>query len=365
MRKMEKTLHVELKENRYPIIVGSGNITRIGECLKSLSKSTKVLIVTDTSVKDHYAPVVLRSLENAGFDVDLIEVPVGESSKSLEQFARVQDSLVANQLDRSSMVIAVGGGVVGDLAGFAAAVYMRGIDYIQIPTTLQAQVDASVGGKTAINHEKGKNLIGAFHQPKLVLIDVDTLNTLPERDLRAGLIEVIKMGVIRDEYLFEMVEENLDAILDLDAETLIELIARACANKADIVAKDEKESRLRMVLNYGHTFGHALEALTDYDGLRHGEAVSIGMNCAARLAVNLGMFSKTDFERQRNLLIRVQLPLTFPSHLTPKVICDTMYYDKKALDGNLRLILPTHIGEVVIRDDVTDTQIIEAISQCY
>ena len=362
---MEKTLHVELKENRYPIIVGAGNITRIGECLKSLSKSTKVLIVTDTSVHQHYAPMVLRSLKHADFDVALMEVPVGENSKSLEQFARVQDSLVAHQLDRSSLLIALGGGVVGDLAGFAAAVYMRGIDYIQIPTTLQAQVDASVGGKTAINHVKGKNLIGAFHQPKLVLIDVDTLNTLPQRDLRAGLIEVIKMGVIRDEYLFEMVEENLDGILDLDTEILIEMIARACANKADIVAKDERESNLRVVLNYGHTFGHTFETLTHYDELRHGEAVSIGMNCAARLAVNIGIFSESDYERQRKLLNQAKLPLTVPSNLTPKAICDAMSYDKKALDGKLRLILPAHIGEVVIRDDVTDTEIIEAISQCY
>lgn len=362
---MEKTLHVELKENRYPLIVGTGNITRIGEYLKSLSKSTKALIVTDTSVKHHYAPIVLSSLKQAGFDAGLIEVPVGESSKSLEQLVYIVDCSVAHQLDRSSTVIALGGGVVGDLAGFAAAIYMRGIDYIQIPTTLQAQVDASVGGKTAINHAKGKNLIGAFHQPKLVLIDVDTLNTLSQRDLRAGLIEVIKMGVIRDEYLFEMVAENLKAIIEYDPETLIEMITRACANKADIVAKDERESRLRMVLNYGHTFGHALESLTHYEGLRHGEAVSIGMNCAARLAVNLGMFSEIDFERQRTLLDQAKLPVTFPLNLTPKVICDAMYYDKKALDGKLRLILPTRIGEVVIRNDVTDSQIIEAISQCY
>ena len=362
---MEKTLHVELKENRYPLIVGTGNITRIGEYLKSLSKSTKVLIVTDTTVQHHYASIVLKRLKQAGFDTGLIEVPVGESSKSLEQLAYVVDSLVAHQLDRSSTVIALGGGVVGDLAGFAAAIYMRGINYIQIPTTLQAQVDASVGGKTAINHAKGKNLIGAFHQPKLVLIDVDTLNTLLQRDLRAGLIEVIKMGVIRDEFLFEMVAENLDAILDLDAATLIEMIARACANKADIVAKDERENKLRMVLNYGHTFGHALESLTHYEGLRHGEAVSIGMNCAARLAVNLGMFSEFDYERQRTLLDQAKLPVTFPSSFTPKAICDAMSYDKKALDGKLRLILPTRIGEVVIRDDVIDLQIIEAISQCY
>lgn len=362
---MIKTLHVELNENSYPLLVGTGILNRIGEFLKSDAKSTKVLVVTDTYVNHRYAPLVFESLREAGFDVVIVEVPIGEESKSLKQFSRLQDSLVENQLDRGSTLIALGGGVVGDLAGFAAAVYMRGIAYVQIPTTLQAQVDASVGGKTAINHPKGKNLIGAFHQPKLVLIDVDSLKTLPQRDVRAGLIEVIKMGVIRDEPLFEIVVENLDAILNLDTETLIEMIARACANKADIVAKDEKENQLRMVLNYGHTFGHALEALTHYKKYRHGEAVSIGMNCAAKLAVNLGMFSETDFERQSTLLNHAKLPLTFPSDLTPEAICDAMYHDKKTLRGKLRLILPTRIGEVVIRDDVTDTQILEAISQCY
>ena len=362
---MIQTLHVELNENSYPIFVGTGILKRIGKFLKPYAKSTRALLVTDTFVNHRFAPLVSESLKSAGFDVAIIDVPVGEESKSLEQFALIQDSLVENQLDRGSTLIALGGGVVGDLAGFAAAVYMRGIAYVQIPTTLQAQVDASVGGKTAINHPKGKNLIGAFHQPKLVLIDVNTLKTLPQRDIRAGLIEVIKMGVIRDEPLFEMVEENLDAILNLDAETLIKMIARACANKADIVAKDEKESGLRMVLNYGHTFGHALEALTHYKKYRHGEAVSIGMNCASLLAVNLGMFSEADFERQRTLLNRAKLPLTFPSDLFPEAICDAMSLDKKTLGGKIRLILPTRIGEVVIRDDVTDTKIIEAISQCY
>ena len=294
-----------------------------------------------------------------------IEVPTGEENKSLAQFSHIQDSLVAHQLDRGSTLIALGGGVIGDLAGFAAAVYMRGIPYVQIPTTLQAQVDASVGGKTAINHPKGKNLIGAFHQPKLVLIDVDTLKTLPQRDIRSGLIEVIKMGVIRDESLFERVEENLDAILKLDDTVLTEIISQACINKAEIVAKDEKESGLRMVLNYGHTFGHALEALTHYNRYRHGEAVSIGMNCAAQLAVNLGMFSETDFQRQHTLLKRAKLPIAFPPDLTPEALCNAMYLDKKTLGGKLRLILPTRIGEVVIRDDVDDRHVLEVISQCF
>ena len=360
---MTKTLRVALGENSYPLLVGGGILNKVGEFLKPRAKSAKVLIVTDAFVKQHYAPAVSESLTYQGFDVNTVEVPVGEGSKSLAQFARIQDSLVAYQLDRGSTLIALGGGVIGDLGGFAAAVYMRGIAYVQIPTTLQAQVDASVGGKTAINHPKGKNLIGAFHQPKLVLIDVDTLKTLPQRDIRAGLIEVIKMGVIRDESLFETVEENLDAILNLDDTVLIEIISQACINKAEIVAKDEKESGLRMVLNYGHTFGHALEALTHYNRYRHGEAVSIGMNCAARLAVNLGIFSEADFQRQSALLKRANLPLVFPPELSPKVLHDTMYLDKKTIGGKLRLILPTQIGEVVIRDDVAASRVLEVISQ--
>ena len=361
---MTKTLRVELGANSYPLVVGTGLLDSVGKLLTPHTKSNKVLIVSDAFVKTRYMPVVLKSLKAAGLDVSTVEVPGGEENKSLAQFSRIQDSLVEHQLDRGSMLIALGGGVIGDLAGFAAAVYMRGIPYVQIPTTLQAQVDASVGGKTAINHAKGKNLIGAFHQPKLVVIDVDTLKTLPQRDIRAGLIEVIKMGVIRDEPLFEMVEENLEAILNLDDTTLIEIISQACVNKAEIVAKDEKESGLRMVLNYGHTFGHALEALTHYNRYRHGEAVSIGMNCAAQLATNLGMFSETDFQRQQTLLARAKLPIAFPTDLTPEALCDAMYLDKKTLGGKLRLILPTRIGEVVIRDDVDDQYVLEAISQC-
>ena len=361
---MTKILRVALGADSYPIVVGTGLLSRVGELLTPHIKSNKVLIVSDSFVNARYMPVVHQSLTDTGFKVNTIEIPAGEESKSLAQFSRIQDSLVAHQLDRGSVLIALGGGVTGDLGGFAAAVYMRGISYVQIPTTLQAQVDASVGGKTAINHPKGKNLIGAFHQPKLVLIDVDTLKTLPQRDIRSGLIEVIKMGVIRDEPLFEMVEEHLDAILNLEDATLIEMISSACLNKAEIVAKDEKESGLRMVLNYGHTFGHALEALTHYNRYRHGEAVSIGMNCAAQLAVNLGMFSETDFQRQRRLLNRAKLPLTFPSDLTPAAICDAMYLDKKTLAGKLRLILPRRIGEVVIRNDVDDQHVLEAISQC-
>lgn len=362
---MLKTLHVTLKDNSYPLLVGTELIDRIGFFLNTYTKSEKVFIVSDSFVNQQFIPIVKQNLIKNGYDVSVLAIPGGEESKSITQLNRVLDALIDSHLDRHSMIIAFGGGVIGDLSGFAASIFMRGIAYVQIPTTLQAQVDASVGGKTAINHPKGKNLIGTFHQPKLVVIDIDTLETLPKRDIKAGLIEVIKMGVIRDVSLFEMVEENLDAILNLDAEILIEMISNACANKADIVAKDEKESRLRMVLNYGHTFGHALEALTEYNRYRHGEAVSIGMNCAAQLAVNLDMLSEKDYQRQRTLLERADLPLNFPSDLSPESICKSMYLDKKTLGGKLRLILPTRIGEVVIRDDITDKEIIHAISECY
>ena len=362
---MIKTLHVALNENRYPLLVGTGLIYRTGFFLNKYTKSEKVFIVSDSVVSQHFTPIVRQNLVSNGYDVTALDICAGEESKSIEQLSRILDALIDSHLDRRSVLIAIGGGVIGDLSGFAASIYMRGIAYVQIPTTLQAQVDASVGGKTAINHPKGKNLIGTFHQPKLVVIDIDTLETLPQRDIKAGLIEVVKMGVIRDASLFALVEENLDAILDLDTEILIEIISHTCANKADIVAKDEKENRLRMVLNYGHTFGHALEALTHYNKYRHGEAVSIGMNCAAQLAVNLCMLSDKDYQRQRALLKRAGLPLNFPPNLSPEAICKSMYLDKKTRGRKLRLILPTRIGEVVIRDDVTDVEIIHAISQCY
>ena len=320
---MMKVLEVSLEDDSYPLLVGTGIIDSIGSYLDIFAKSEKVFIVCDSIVNQHITTIVKQKLVSNGNDVNVLSIPGGEESKSVEQLNRVLDALIDSHLDRRSVLIAIGGGVIGDLSGFAASIFMRGIAYVQIPTTLQAQVDASVGGKTAINHPKGKNLIGTFHQPKLVVIDINTLNTLPERDIKAGLIEVIKMGVIRDTYLFEMVEENLEAILNLDAEILIEMIASACANKAVIVAKDEKESYLRMVLNYGHTFGHALEALTEYSRYRHGEAVSIGMNCAAKLAVNLEMLSEKDYHRQRVLLERADLPLNFPSDLSPETICES------------------------------------------
>ncbi|MCZ6680898.1 MAG: 3-dehydroquinate synthase [Candidatus Poribacteria bacterium] len=358
------SIRVELGENSYPIIVDQGVLNQLGSLLKPKAKSEKTLIVVDAIVSKHYSRPVLESLLRAGFDSRIVEIPVGEEHKSLEWFAKLHDQLIDRRMDRSSTLIALGGGVIGDLAGFVAATYMRGIPYVQVPTTLLAQVDASVGGKTAINHPKGKNLIGAFHQPKLVLIDVATLQSLSPRDIRSGLAEIIKHGVIMDVPLFDQIEANLDAILDLEGSVLIDIIARSCADKVKVVTQDEKESGLREILNYGHTFGHALEALTDYNTYRHGEAVAIGMNCAAQLSVNLGMLDAADRKRQKNLLQRAGLPVHFPSEIQPEQLIETMYLDKKARGGRLRLILAKRIGGVMIRNDVDDTTIAEAIAQC-
>lgn len=358
------SIRVNLRENSYPIIVDQGILGNTGELLRLQTQSEKVIVVADAFASRQYGVEVLEGLSNSGFNSRMTEVPSGEEHKSLEWFGRLHDQLISHRMDRTSTLIALGGGVIGDLAGFVAATYMRGISYVQIPTTLQAQVDASVGGKTGINHPNGKNLIGAFYQPKLVLIDVATLRTLPSRDVRAGFIEVIKHGVIMDVPLFDQIEENLDAILNLDADTLISVITRSCADKAKVVASDEKENRLRMTLNYGHTFGHALESITDYNVYRHGEAVAIGMNCAAQLACNLGMLSLSDMERQERLIRRTGLPTNFPPEIQSDTLLDAMYLDKKAKRGKLNLVLPTKIGEVDIRDDIKDSDVLHAISQC-
>lgn len=358
------SIHVELDENSYPIFIEQGHLGQIGELLKPKAKSPKVVVVADAVVSKHYSGTVSESLSNAGFDFRIVEVPAGEEYKSLTEFARLHDELINHRMYRASTLLALGGGAIGDLAGFVAATFMRGIAWVQVPTTLLAQVDASVGGKTAINHPKGKNLIGAFHQPEFVLIDVKTLETLPPREIRSGLVEIIKYGMIMDTPLFDQIESNLDAILDLDVSILVDVIARSCTNKAYVVGKDEKESGLREILNYGHTFGHALEALTDYDAYRHGEAVAIGMNCAAQLAANVGMLDSADWERQRNLLQHAGLPGNFSSEITPEQLLEKMYLDKKTKGGKLRLVLPTQIGEVVVRDDIDEAAITAAISQC-
>jgi len=355
---------VNLGKNSYPIYIDQGNLRQLGDILVEVGLPEKVAMITHPSIAHIYGEIVHSSLSLAGFDAEMIDsVPEGEESKSFQWAYRLYEPLIEHQMDRNSAIIALGGGVIGDLTGFVAATYMRGVPFVQVPTTLLAQVDSSIGGKTAVNHPKGKNLIGAFYQPKVVLIDVTTLCTLPEREFLSGLVEVIKHGVIMDKPLFEMIEENIEDILDLDFDLLVEVIAQSCRDKASVVEKDEKESGLRAILNYGHTFAHAIETLTDYNTYRHGEAVAIGMVCASQLAADKGLMTQEHLSRQIDLLNKAGLPTSFPK-IDPKTALQTMYLDKKVKGGKIRYILPTKIGEVIITDDVIDNEALKAIRKC-
>ena len=364
-----RTVSVDLGDDSYPIRVGKGLISQIGGMItKQIDSPSKVAIIADTKVAKLFGDQMVKGLKPVVNSPIWITVPAGDQNKSIEWFMRVQDALIEHQLDRQSVIVAFGGGVIGDLAGFVASTYMRGIRWIQVPTTLLAQVDASVGGKTAINHSRGKNLIGSFHQPKLVLIDVETLDSLPEREVRCGLVEIIKHGVIMDESLFELVEQNLSDLLSLKTDILIEAIAQSCRDKAWVVENDEKERNLRATLNYGHTFGHAIETLADYHQCRHGEAVAIGMNCAAQLSVNLKLLQPTDLVRQNRLLQAVGLPLNLSDLSLGSISADdllqTMHLDKKSSRGTLKLVLAQKIGQAKIHQDISNSEIMKAIEMC-
>jgi len=313
--------------------------------------SRRCLIVTDTNVSELYAQAVSTSLFDAGWQSECVTVPAGEPSKSLEQATRIYDALVEMRADRRTLVIAVGGGVVGDLAGFAAATFARGIPFVQVPTTLLAAVDSAVGGKVGINHPRGKNLIGAFHQPLGVYIDTSTLKTLPDRDYRSGLAEVVKYGMILDDEFFSYLEQNVSAISDRDPQVLVEIVTRSCRLKADVVEQDEYEQTgLRAILNYGHTFAHAYEALCGYGELMHGEAVSIGMVDAAQLAVVTDRFDPAAAERQLRLLKQLNLMTDLPETVSFSIddVLERMKLDKKNVNGQLRFVLPDRIGRVKI-----------------
>ena len=309
------------------------------------------------------AKIVTESLKRNKFDVRLVSLQPGEEQKTLETALTLYDACFDHKLDRNSLIVALGGGVVGDIGGFAAATFMRGIPFIQIPTSLLAQVDSSIGGKVAVNHPKGKNMIGSFYQPKAVFIDTETLSTLPAPELVAGLVEVIKYGVIKDAELFEYIEKSLYDILQLNHNALLKVIATSCQIKANIVEEDEKEKHLRAILNYGHTIGHAIETVTNYKKYRHGEAVAIGMLYAARIAIDMGLTDNTVFERQISLIKRLGLPIH--TGLNPEEIIKTLYVDKKVISGRLRFILPTKIGEVIISDQVTEEILYRILSKPF
>jgi 3-dehydroquinate synthase len=355
------TVRVELGPRSYDIVIGSNVLCAASARLAQQLSMTHAVIVTDTNVETPHAICVAESLSETQATVDLIVVDPGETSKSAAMAEQLWDKLIGAKADRKTVIIAVGGGVIGDLAGFVAATYTRGLAFVQVPTTLLAQVDSSVGGKVAINLPAAKNMVGAFWQPAAVLIDTRVLASLPQREYRAGLAEVVKYGVIQDAEFFHYLETHVDQILAREDEVLRHIVARCCQLKAQVVAADEREeSGLRAILNYGHTFGHALEAATRYQQLLHGEAVSIGMLCASRLAESLKMVDRDFTARQRDLLALFGLPVEVPS-IDLSAVLAAMQQDKKVAHGKLRFVLPTQLGHVELVADVDPQLVRDAV----
>jgi len=337
---------VSLGDRSYEILIQPGIVSQIGQILQNARCSGRVGIITNPVVHQLYGRIVHRGLRQAGCSPFFIIVPDGEQAKTLHSLAKILDSLVTHRLERQDYILALGGGVTGDVAGFAASIYLRGIPFIQVPTTLVAQVDSSVGGKTGVNHPEGKNLIGAFYQPKMVVIDPHVLKTLPPRQWIAGLAEVIKYGMIADKAFFEYLEQHVEGLRIQSEDVLPHLLRRCCEIKADVVAGDERESGRRRILNYGHTVGHALEAWGKYKKWIHGEAVGLGMVQEASIARYLGLCSSEVVQRQGDLIKRVGLPSFLPQKMTFLDLWQAMQHDKKVVRGDIHCVLPQQIGEV-------------------
>ncbi len=356
------TVHVDLGPRSYDIEIGSGNLTDAVKFCDAETDDAHVVLITDSNVDPLYTDTISEPLSELGCEIDILVVEAGEHSKCSDVAAELWERMLEEGADRKSVVLALGGGVVGDLAGFVAATFTRGLRFVQVPTTLLAQVDSSVGGKVGINLPGGKNMVGAFWQPAGVTIDVEVLQSLPDREYRAGLAEVVKYGVIQDAEFFTYLEENATAVNDREPGALTHLVQRCCRLKADVVEKDEREETgLRSILNYGHTFCHAFEAATDYETLLHGEGVAIGMMCAARLAERLGRIDAKFVERQRTLLDTFRLPLDVPE-VDHEELIELMYRDKKVERGKLRFVLPTRMGHVELVRDVAVEDIKAAMS---
>jgi len=341
-------LTVELGSRSYPIRIGRDGIAQLGQALRERTSSSRVLVVSDNRVGGLYGEAALAALSEAGFLAETLILPEGEAFKTLDTCMSVYGFLLSNNYGRDSVIVALGGGVVGDLAGFVAATYMRGVAYVQAPTSLLAMVDSSVGGKTGVNHPLGKNMIGAFHQPILVVIDPVCLTTLDAAEFRAGFAEVVKYGVIHDAEFFAFCEKNREAIFGLDVAVLKHVIKTSCAIKAAVVSADEREAGLRAILNFGHTVGHAIESLTNYTHFKHGEALAIGMVAAGRLAVGMGRFDAAEQERIERLLEQSGLPVRIPARLETEDLIERMRKDKKVHHGQIRFVLPEAIGRVTI-----------------
>ena len=357
-------MRVKLGERSYDILIGPGLIAQAATHFNAAKLGKRGVIITDTTVAPLYAGKLLAALSAGGFAVKVVTVPAGESSKSLRQANRLLEKMPGFGLDRHSFVVGLGGGVAGDLAGFVAGTYLRGLAFVQVPTTLLAQVDSSVGGKTGVNLPQGKNLVGVFHQPRLVLADTGTLTTLTERELRAGFAEVIKTGAIYDVKFFGWLEKNNRRVLRREPAALAETVCRCCEVKAAVVGADEREGGLRAILNFGHTLGHALEALADYTGLRHGEAIAIGMNCAARLSVRHAGLPAAEARRIVKLCQTSGLPVRIGDGCDLPAMLKAMRLDKKAVGGRLRFVLLKRLGQAVVSDAVTDADIEEVVHEC-
>jgi len=353
-------VRVRLGSNGYDAVIGSGVLASTGACLGALGFSGKLVIITDDNVKKLYGEALAHTLRDGGFNVTLLSVPAGEGSKSLDTAAGLYEKMTAGYAERGTPVLALGGGVVGDLAGFVAATYMRGVPLVQVPTTLLAQVDSSVGGKVGVDHGSLKNKIGVFYQPRLVITDVDTLSTLPEPEMCNGLAEVIKSAAIRNKGLFAFLEKNMEGIKSRDRETLEHVVCRTAGIKADVVAEDERDTGVRNILNYGHTVGHAIESVSGYN-IPHGAAVAMGMVAAGRIASRLGKLEGKEAFRIKKLIEKAGLPVT-ASGLDAKALMQAMKHDKKISGDRIRFILLEKIGSAVISDEVIPSLLEEVLA---
>jgi 3-dehydroquinate synthase len=353
-----QNVKVELGANSYEIRIGPGLISQVGLRLKEMGYSGKAVIITDSTVKNLYAVAAEKGLAEAGFDVAVLEVPAGEAQKTFKSAGRLYNELSKAHAERTTPIIALGGGVIGDLAGFVAATFMRGVPYVQVPTTLLAMVDSSIGGKTAVDHGRLKNVVGAFYQPKLVMADIDTLKTLPQAEISNGMAEVIKHAAIKDKDFFDFLANNIRKIKGLDTKVLEEIVVRSARIKASVVAVDEKEAGLRAILNYGHTIGHAVEIVSGFQ-MKHGQAVAIGMVAEAKISHKMGILDSSAVARLEKIVKDAGLPAQVPQYNRKKIL-QAMGHDKKVRQGRVTFVLLKSIGEAFITDEV-DTDLIEEV----
>ncbi len=357
-----KQVNVPLPENSYDILIGPGILTELAADLKARPLSERYVIVTDSNVEDFLGQDLLSSLKSTGLNVDLVAFQAGEESKNMDTVVELARHLVGLGADRKTVILALGGGVVGDVAGFLASIYMRGIPFVQLPTTLLAQVDSSVGGKTGVDLPEGKNLLGTFYQPVRVYADIGVLSTLPASEIRNGLAEVVKYGMIRSPELFALLEENWWDVVNLEPEITADIVAISCQIKADVVVADEKEGGLRRILNFGHTIGHAIEAAAHFQ-IPHGEAVAMGMVAISRVSQRKGLMTEREVQRLEALLERFGLPIRIPQHLSTEELIDLMAHDKKKSGGKVHFVLCKGIGDTVITDEVSNEELKSVIEK--